>query len=60
MLHRRQDYGNLTCSGVRLKGLSPMVNVMFGMVEMLLQSIDDCPIGLGRLSHNCKGSKTKT
>jgi hypothetical protein len=37
-----------------------MVNVMFGMVEMLLQSIDDCPIGLGRLSHNCEGSKTKT
>jgi hypothetical protein len=49
----KQDYGNRTCSGVRLKGLSPMVNEMFGMVEMLLQSITDSPIGLGRLSHSC-------
>lgn len=42
-----------------MKGWLPMVNVMFGMVEMLLQLIIDSPDGLGRLSQSCKNPKQK-
>lgn len=38
---------------MRLKDLLPIVNVTFGIFEMLLQSIVDAPPGLGSLSHNC-------
>ena len=41
-----------TCSGVRLKVFFPIVNVMFGILERLLQSITDSPIGLGKLSQS--------
>lgn len=48
-----------TCSGVSVKGLLPMVNVTFGMVEMLLQLITDSPAGLGRLSQSCQNPEHK-
>lgn len=51
------ESSNLTCSGVRTKGLFPIVNVMFGILERLLQLITDSPDGLGRLSHSCQWSK---
>lgn len=50
---KHQSYKNLTCSGVRVNGLFPMVNVMFGIFGMLSQLIIDSPDGLGRLSQSC-------
>jgi len=41
-----------TCSGERGKDLFPIVNVMRGMDEILLQSINECPGGFGSFSHS--------
>jgi hypothetical protein len=43
---------NHTCSGESENNLFPIVNVMCGILEMLLQFINDSPTGFGSLSQS--------
>ena len=51
--HKRGIIGKkLTCSGIRRKGLFPMMKEMGGRVSIMSQSIKDFPPGLGSFSHS--------